>query len=157
MTTTCSILTDPLRCASLLWQGLQTIIHAIERVLSLRQNSHSEVLPYGGDFVPKKSGFPLNNPIPRKATTNTIYPCPHCKWVGYAAVALNYHLNTYHESVVAAGGLRVREKGGYDRERNEAFLLAHGYVRCPWWTVPCPTRVNPLMATVCRHLNDCPG
>jgi hypothetical protein len=61
--------------------------------------------------MPIKRSSPLNNPRQEKASANTTYPCPYCKWVGYSVKALNYHVNSYHESVVAAEGVRARERG----------------------------------------------
>lgn len=67
-----------------------------------------------------------------------------------------YHVTRYHEEQLAAEGNKSLREGGEKWRRDEVFLLHHGYVKCPWRTVPCPTKVNSLMARTCKHLNDCP-
>ena len=111
----------------------------------------------GGDFMSTKRLSPLDNPPSEKTTTTTNLFCPYCKWSGPGEASLRFHINRYHEVVVAEEGNRSLREGGDKWERNRRWLLDHGYVKCPWNTVPCPTKVNPLMARVCRHINDCPG
>lgn len=109
------------------------------------------------EIVPIKRGFPLNNPLPEKALLPTAYPCKYCSWVGGSRIALDYHLNHFHEQQLAKEGEEVRKGTDDTWGRNNRWLLARGYVKCPWWTVPCATKTNPLMARVCKHLNDCPS
>lgn len=49
----------------------------------------------------------------------------------------------------------AREQGVV--ERNEIWLLAHGYVMCKYAGTACPGPVNDLMHRVCLHLGDCPA
>lgn len=100
---------------------------------------------------------PLNNPPSEKRSSNDIYSCPYCEFTTKSIESIRVHKSKYHEQSLAVEGERVRERGSDKWERNRQFLLAHGYVKCPWWPVPCPTRINPLIARVCRHLNDCPA
>ena len=107
-------------------------------------------------FVPEKRILPLKNPPQEKATTSTSYPCKYCEWSSSSNVALSYHLSRYHEDELAAEGKKSLREGGDKWERNRKYLLAHGYVKCPWWPEPCPTKINSLVARVCKHMNDCP-
>lgn len=106
--------------------------------------------------MPKKTVSPLNSPPSEKSTTTTTLTCPYCKWSGVGVAALRYHISRYHEAVVAAEGVESPREGGDNRERNRLWLLAHGYQKCPWAAAPCPTKINPLMARFCKHMNDCP-
>jgi len=103
----------------------------------------------------QKRNFPPRTPL-QEENVNNNYPCSYCSWVGYSERALIAHKSIYHESLLVKEGDRSLREGGDLVERNNRWLLAHGYVKCPWLTVPCPTRINPVMARVCTHLNDCP-
>ena len=104
----------------------------------------------------EKTVSPLNNPSSEKSDDDGFYHCQYCKWVTKAIGAYRTHVSLYHEAEVVAGGDKSLREGGDLVERNNRWLLAHGYVKCPWWPVPCVTKINPLMARVCKHLNDCP-
>jgi len=106
--------------------------------------------------MPEKRVSPLNNPSSDKSSATSTNNCPYCKYSSSSSVALSYHISRYHEEMLAAEGEKSLREGGDKWERNRQYLLTHGYVECPWWPVPCPTRINSLVARVCKHLNDCP-
>jgi hypothetical protein len=70
---------------------------------------------------------------------------------------LERHKSRYHERELASEGVRSSREGGERYRHDRAILLAHGYIVCKWWPVPCATKINPLMARTCQHTNDCPG
>ncbi len=106
--------------------------------------------------MPKKSVSPLNNPSSEKSQLDSYLSCPYCTFITKFPDSLRKHKSRLHESELAAEGDKSLREGGDKWERNRQWLLAHGYVKCPWWSGPCPTRINPLVARVCKHMNDCP-
>jgi len=104
--------------------------------------------------MPEKRSSP--KPPQDKRPVSGRIPCPFCTWTGSTNEHLRVHQEKYHEERLAGEGVKSLREGDDKWKRNEAWLLAHGYVKCPWWTVPCPTRVNPIMARVCKHMNACP-
>ena len=105
----------------------------------------------------KKSSFPLNNPPSEKSQHASSLHCPYCAFITKFTDSLEMHMSRFHEAKLASGGVRSLREGGDVVEQNNRFLLAHGYVKCPWWSAPCRTKLNPLMARVCKHLNECPS
>lgn len=105
----------------------------------------------------QKRSLPLNNPLQEKITGDNFLHCPYCSFQTKSNNVYQVHLGKYHEESLSREGDRSLREGGEKWKRNERWLLTHGYVECPWWTVPCPTKNNPLMARVCRYLNDCPS
>lgn len=104
----------------------------------------------------EKRVAPLNNPSSEKSQLASYLHCPYCEFITKFTDSLQRHKSRFHESELASEGVESLREGGDKYKRYEKYLLAHGYVKCPWWTVPCPTKINPLMARVCKHLNDCP-
>jgi len=72
--------------------------------------------------MPEKRSSP-RPPQEKRAATAT-YPCPYCKWTGINEASLSYHINHYHEAVVAAEGDRSLREGG-DKWHGD-------YIRCYW-------------------------
>lgn len=106
--------------------------------------------------MPEKRSFPLNNPPQEKTDDDGYYHCGYCQWLTKSTGAYRMHISRYHEREVVEEGGRVREGGRFNKASNDRFRLAHGYVKCPWWPDLCATKLNPLMARVCKHMNDCP-
>lgn len=87
-----------------------------------------------------KSGFPPKNSLSQKAAAAATYSCPYCNWIARAAVALEYHINRYHEKEVAAEGGRAREGG---IKLNRFGTRDYGL---PYWECPqCHYRVGPAL------------
>lgn len=107
-------------------------------------------------IMPQKRRLPLNNPPQEKAIINDFLTCPHCEYVTKSRDSLKVHLSKYHEELLVKGGEKSPREGGDKWQRSYPYLYAHGYVKCPWFPVPCPTKINPFIARNCKHLNDCP-
>lgn len=76
--------------------------------------------------MPEKRSSP--KPPQEKKAATAAYPCPYCKWFGHTQGALDYHVNNYHEAVVAEEGGRSLRKGG-DKWHGD-------YIRCYWVQFP---------------------
>ncbi|MFH0913861.1 MAG: hypothetical protein V1849_01050 [Chloroflexota bacterium] len=85
------------------------------------------------------------------------YQCNFCDWSTPFEVQLQVHVCKYHEAVLAREGEPARDQGRERTERTIQWLLRHGYVSCPHWSVPCPGPGSSLMQRVCQHLQECPG
>lgn len=104
----------------------------------------------------EKRRVALNNPPQEKSQPASYLSCPYCAFITKFTESLGRHKSRFHERELASEGVKSLREGGDKWERNNRWLLSHGYKKCPWWTVPCATKINPLMARVCKHMNDCP-
>ncbi len=105
----------------------------------------------------KESVFPLKNPPFERSQPAGYLHCLYCTFITKFSDSLERHKSRYHEKELASEGERARERGMERYKNDRAILLAHGYVECKHWPVPCATKINPLMARICQHTNDCLG
>lgn len=96
-----------------------------------------------------KSGFSPKNPSSKKAPATTSLYCPYCTWVSRSPVALSYHINVYHEAVVAAEGERARERG----EKLNRFGT-RDYGLPMWECQKCHSRIGPALIPYFRRKHN---